>query len=95
MRGYWGVEMKDVKIGSHSVLEGPAAAILDTGTSMIVGPYDDIGYIAAHIDAYCIQFTGISSSEVVEVSGCFRTRKGVSRAADRFIACMMVWGGGG
>lgn len=65
--GYWSVVLQDVRIGSESMLRSSASAILDTGTSMVVGPFGDVGFIANAIDAYCIAFSGVSSSSVSEV----------------------------
>ncbi|CAN0147112.1 unnamed protein product, partial [Laminaria digitata] len=65
--GYWSVVLQNVKIGSENVLRSSAPAILDTGTSMVVGPFNDVGFIADAIGAYCIEFMGASSSSVTEV----------------------------
>ena len=36
--GYWTVGMSDVKFGSRSIMSGYKMAILDTGTSLLIGP---------------------------------------------------------
>lgn len=58
LEGYWGVVLKNVKLGGDSVMDQSAAALIDTGTSMIVGPFEDVGAIAAEIGALCIRFIG-------------------------------------
>lgn len=81
--GYWSVVLQNVKVGSESVLRTKASAILDTGTSMVVGPYQDVGYVANMIGAYCVAFSGYSSSSVTMV----RVRKG------RCCVCKYVFAG--
>lgn len=65
--GYWSVDLVNLKLGGSSVLETKATAILDTGTSMIVGPYEDVGYLADMIGAWCVALAGADSSAVIEV----------------------------
>lgn len=67
--GFWAVTLQDINVASGSVLRSPAPAILDTGTSMIVGPYDDVSYLANEIGATCVYIGGLESSDVEEVSG--------------------------
>lgn len=66
LQGFWGVVLRDLRLGSATVLRMSSAAILDTGTSMIVGPYDDVGYLASEIGAQCVKF--VSTEEVNYVS---------------------------
>lgn len=61
------MDLKNLKLGVASVLETKATAILDTGTSMIVGPYADVGYLADMIGAWCVALVGADSSSVIEV----------------------------
>lgn len=71
--GFWSVVVRNVNVGGNSVLRAPAPAILDTGTSMIVGPFDDVAYLAHQIGALCVSFSGADSSSVEPVSrfwGC-------------------------
>lgn len=75
--GFWSIVLQNIYVGSSSVLRSPIAAIFDTGTSMIVGPFADVAYLAEEIGATCVYFTGIDSSSVETVStavlGCGRT----------------------
>ncbi|CAN0286520.1 unnamed protein product [Scytosiphon promiscuus] len=65
--GYWSVVLKDVKLGSNSVLRSEATAVLDTGTPLIQGPFDDVAVLAEQIGAMCLSFGQYSSStEVVD-----------------------------
>ena len=66
--GYWSVVLKDVKVGSESMLRGEATAVIDTATSLVVGPKEDIGAIAGKLGAYCIKFPDASASETEEAS---------------------------
>lgn len=63
LQGYWGLVLKNLKLGEESIMEDPAAAIIDTGTSMIVGPFEDVGAIAAEIGALCIRFVGETTTD--------------------------------
>ena len=65
--GYWSIDLTDLKLGRHSALRTKATAILDTGTSMVVGPYVDVGYVADQIGGWCIRLAGSDSSTVEEV----------------------------
>ncbi|CAM9829823.1 unnamed protein product [Ectocarpus fasciculatus] len=62
--GFWSIVLQNIYVGSSSVLRSPVAAIFDTGTSMIVGPFSDVAYLAEEIGATCVYFTGIDSSSV-------------------------------
>lgn len=45
---YWEVELKDIKIGNeflHVCDDGPCKAVVDTGTSLLTGPSDDISAV--------------------------------------------------
>lgn len=66
--GFWSVVLHDINVGGSSVLRSSAPAILDTGTSMIVGPFEDVAYLANEIGALCVSFTGVDSSSVEPVS---------------------------
>lgn len=59
--------LQNIKLGAESVLMRPAPSILDTGTSMIVGPFEDVGLIAETIGAECVVFTDPSSTSVYDV----------------------------
>lgn len=65
--GFWSASLQDITVESGSVLRSPASAILDTGTSMIVGPFEDVAYLADEIGATCVAFSGPDSSSVEEV----------------------------
>lgn len=65
--GFWSIVLQNIYVGSSSVLRSPVAAIFDTGTSMIVGPFSDVAYLAEEIGATCVYFTGIDSSSVEPV----------------------------
>ncbi|CAM9408921.1 unnamed protein product, partial [Hapterophycus canaliculatus] len=65
--GFWSVVLVNIKVGSSSILRSPAPAMLDTGSSVIVGPYDDVAYLANEIGAMCVAITGPDSSQVVAV----------------------------
>jgi len=67
VQGYWSVHLKELKIGDEDVLRSEAIAILDTGASMIFGPYDDVGYLADALGGWCAEFTSSRSSSVVQV----------------------------
>lgn len=74
--GFWSVVLKDVKVGSESVLTSEATAVLDTGTSLVLGPYADVGLLADRVGAHCVKFGGVSSSTVEEVSAGLRLLSG-------------------
>lgn len=67
--GYWSVDLKALKIGETSVLRNEATTILDTGSSVVVGPYDDVGYLADFLGAWCAGFAGSFSTTFVQVRG--------------------------
>lgn len=67
MDGYWSVDLKALKIGEKSVLRNDAITILDTGSSVVVGPYDDVGYLADILNAWCAGFAGSGSTTFVQV----------------------------
>lgn len=61
----WSVMLKDLKVGSESVTGGQeATALLDTGASLIQGPYADVGLLAEKINAVCLQLEDQMSVEV-------------------------------
>lgn len=60
--GFWSAVLQDIKVVSGSVLRSPATAIVDTGTSLIVGPFEDVAYLATEIGATCLCFSGPDSS---------------------------------
>lgn len=60
--------MKNLKLGSRSMLDKPSSAIIDSGTSMIVGPYEDVGEIASEIEAVCVKFIGDGNSDIIQVT---------------------------
>ncbi|CAB1110981.1 unnamed protein product [Ectocarpus sp. CCAP 1310/34] len=62
--GFWSIVLQNIYVGSSSVLRSPISAIFDTGTSMIVGPFADVAYLAEEIGATCVYFTGVDSSSV-------------------------------
>lgn len=71
--GFWSVVIHNINVGGVPVLRSQAPAILDTGTSLIVGPFDDVAYLANEIGAECLRFHGADSSSYEEVSaacGC-------------------------
>ncbi|CAB1111798.1 unnamed protein product [Ectocarpus sp. CCAP 1310/34] len=71
--GFWSVGLRDIKYGSESMLSSRAAAILDTGASLIQGPFDDVAMIADMIGAMCIKFTEVmeaSSSSSADIIEC-------------------------
>eukprot|EP00903_Cladosiphon_okamuranus_P008049 g7763.t1 len=74
--GFWSVVVHNINVGGSSVLRGQAPAILDTGTSMIVGPFGDVAYLANEIGALCVSFSGPDSSSV-EPLDCIDDPSGV------------------
>lgn len=66
--GFWSVVLKDVKLGSESVLRSEATAVIDSGASLIIGPNKDIGELAGKLGAYCVKFIGMEASEAEPVS---------------------------
>lgn len=66
--GFWSVVLINIKVGTSSILRSPVSAMLDTGSSVIVGPYEDVAYLANEIGAMCVAFTGSDSSEIFPVS---------------------------
>jgi len=48
-QSYWRVDVDGIRMGSYS--SGPTDAIVDSGTSLIVGPSKDVKAIAQHIGA--------------------------------------------
>lgn len=64
---FWTVVLKDLKVGSESMLRSEAVAAISTGTSMVVGPHSDVGALAKNIGAVCIKL-GIAG-DVEEVGG--------------------------
>ncbi|CAN0203777.1 unnamed protein product [Scytosiphon promiscuus] len=65
--GFWSVVLIDIKVGSSSILRSPVSAMLDTGSSVIVGPYADVAYLANEIGAMCLAFSGSDTSSVIVV----------------------------
>lgn len=53
---YWTVVLKDLKVGSESVLRSEAVAAISTGNSLVEGPHSDVGALAHKIGALCIKF---------------------------------------
>ena len=71
---YWSVVLKDLKTGSDSVMGGKdATAFLDTGASLIQGPYDEVALLAKKIGATCISLEFGTSDGV---RGGYRVRRG-------------------
>lgn len=68
--GFWSVELKDLKLGSESVLPDSAkiTGLLDTGSSLIVGPSRDVGYLASEIGATCVVINEFQSPDLEVVS---------------------------
>jgi hypothetical protein len=51
-RAYWQIEMNSISIGSHKITTHSQQIIIDSGTSLIIGPYFEIERIMNIIDAY-------------------------------------------
>lgn len=41
-QGYWQIQMDKINIGSQTFCKGSCPAIVDTGTSLLTGPTDEI-----------------------------------------------------
>lgn len=65
--GFWSVVLKDVKLGSESILRSEATAVIDSGASLIIGPRKDIGELAGKLEAYCVTFVGMDASQAEQV----------------------------
>jgi hypothetical protein len=50
-RGYWQIAMEGVKVGSTSIVSSTVAAIVDSGSSFVMGPTADIDKIAQAVNA--------------------------------------------
>lgn len=50
-KGYWQIEMDDVALSGNSVAS-TKSAILDSGTSLLVGPTEDVKAIAAEVVSF-------------------------------------------
>lgn len=55
-------------------LSSEATAVLDTGSSLIAGPFDEVGAIAAKIGAVCVRYLSGSESSAEYVSAGPRLR---------------------
>jgi hypothetical protein len=55
--GYWQIDVDDMKISGSSVT-ALKSAILDSGTSLLVGPKAEVNAIASSLGASCSIFTG-------------------------------------
>ena len=69
------------------MLRAQAPAILDTGTSMIIGPFDDVAYLANEIGALCVSFSGPDSTSVETVSGLCGCGSRASHAIPHVMKC--------
>lgn len=56
-KAYWQIKMDSVQAGSKTVCENGCQAIVDTGTSLLVGPSDEIKTINRAIGATKVPFT--------------------------------------
>lgn len=65
--GYWDFSLDDVKIGGQS-LQSTNLGIVDSGSTYIVGPNDDVGVVAAANGAACFAFNedgGVDEDSIV------------------------------
>lgn len=53
---YWTVELTNVKVAGESMVRSKSPAIVDTGTSLILGPYSDVGWLAQTVGGLCYKF---------------------------------------
>ncbi|CAM9567639.1 unnamed protein product [Discosporangium mesarthrocarpum] len=71
--GYWAVRIMNFKVGDNDIIAHSVVGILDTGTAMIKGPYEDVGYLAYLAGAHCARFdepASNSASSGVEWLDC-------------------------
>jgi cathepsin D len=64
--GFWSVNLDGVQFGSQDVTMVPATAIVDSGSTLVIGPTADIGLIAEMSGATCLapDATGVNLSQV-------------------------------
>lgn len=65
--GFWSVNLDGVRFGSQDVTMVPATAIVDSGSTLVIGPTADIGLIAEMSGATCFatpDATGVNLSQV-------------------------------
>merc|ERR1719373_1456846 len=51
---YWEVSLDAMKFGGKAVLSSPAKAIIDSGTSLLAGPKEQVGALARQVGATSI-----------------------------------------
>ncbi|XP_018397793.1 PREDICTED: lysosomal aspartic protease-like [Cyphomyrmex costatus] len=74
-RGYWQFTMDKVRIGGTTVCENRCQAVIDTGTSYLIGPSSDLtGVIAPHRQTYvkCDQISNVPNVDLFIGGNIFR-----------------------
>jgi len=64
---YWQVELTGISAGSDSITPSVSAAIIDSGTSLLVGPTADVGKMMASLGA--TQGQGLYQIECAKLQG--------------------------
>lgn len=70
-QGYWDFKLDAVKLGDSPLAAASTLALVDSGSTYIVGPVDAIGYAAEQNQAVCFNMKGGGDPEIVDCSNPF------------------------
>lgn len=54
-QGYWQFNLQEITVNSFTACQNGCTAIADTGTSLVVGPYQDVQNLHSYLGAYLSQ----------------------------------------
>ena len=70
-QGYWDFKLDTVKLGDSPLAAGSTLALVDSGSTYVVGPVDAIGYAAEQNQAVCFNMKDDGEPDIVDCTNPF------------------------
>lgn len=70
-QGFWDFKLETVKLGDQKLTASTSLALVDSGSSYIVGPVDAIGYVAEQNKAVCFTLEDENRPNIVDCTSPF------------------------